>query len=231
MNTGNLRSLFKGKDECQMKDVDEVDYKAAEQDEDMALREYKIALKAWALGRMYEIHGLAVLAREHAVKLAELINPVWALVATVDSPLVMKHIPGIIHRIDDHTEAVLESTTRQQVTEVLLPQGPTLERGWRMVVQILPALVPGLTEYLLLREELRQEREHMDLEVDETFTFFNHWIPSTKAKCGIVMRAMVGSIQSSQKVATRNKEKPPKRDKYISDDFEDDRSSTSLLQA
>ncbi|KAF4495664.1 hypothetical protein FAGAP_8218 [Fusarium agapanthi] len=254
-NTGNLRSLFKDKDEYEMKDVDEstghvfvdyimshtyeVDYETAEQDERMALREYTIALKAWALGRMYNIYGLAMLARKHAVELAELINPVWALVATVDTPLVMKHITGIIHRIDDHTEDVLQSTTRQQATEALLhvqppetvgwlwvilqlmqkAQGPALERGWRMVEQTLPTLVPGLTEYLLFREDLRQEREHMDPEDDDVveyfMTLFNHWIPSAKIKCGKVMRAMVGSNNSSQKIGTRNKEKPAQRDKCI----------------
>ncbi|KAF5544008.1 hypothetical protein FPHYL_11115 [Fusarium phyllophilum] len=282
INTGTLRSLFKRKDEYKMKDVDEstgrvfvdyimsrtyeVDYETAEQDEDMALREYKIALKAWAIGRMYNIRGLVVLARDHAVKLAELMNPVSAFVATIDTPLVMKHITGIIHRIDDYTEEFLQSVTRQEATDILLcvqppetvgwlwatlqlmrrAQGPALERGWVMVAQTLPTLVPGLLEYLVFRQELRQEMGLMDPEDDEPFddevvyfqTLFNHWIPDAKIKCGKVMRAMVGSFNSSQKIASRNKEKPPERDKYIftihsisSDHLEDDKSTASLLQA
>ncbi|PNP74815.1 hypothetical protein FNYG_11952 [Fusarium nygamai] len=288
INTGTLRSLFKYKDEYKMKDVDEstgrvfvdyimshtyeVDYETAEQDEDMALREYKIALKAWAIGRMYNIHGLDVLAREHAAKLAELMNPVSALVATVDTPLVMKHITGIIHRIDYYTEEFLQSVTRQEATEILLcvqppetvgwlwatlqlmrkAQGPALERGWRLVHQTLPTLVPGLEEYLEFREELRQElrreREHMVPEdvdpfddeaeaVEHFLTPFNHWIPDAKIKCGKVMRAMVGSFNSSQKIGTRNKEKPPERDKYFfiihsisSGHLEDDKGTTSSFK-
>ncbi|KAF5585276.1 hypothetical protein FPCIR_8356 [Fusarium pseudocircinatum] len=279
--TGTLRSLFKDKDEYKMKDVDgptgrvfvdyimshtyEVDYETAEQDEDMALREYKIALKAWAIGRMYNIHGLVVLAREHAAKLAELMNPVWALVEIVDTPLVMKHITGIIHRIDDYTEEFLQSVTSQEATDLLLripppssvgwlwatlqlmrkAQGPALERGWRLVEQRLPTLVPALKEYLLLREELRREREHLvrqavnpfDDEAVESPTPFNHWIPDAKIKSGKVMRAMVGSFNSSQKIGTRNKEKPPERDKYIftthsisSDHLEDDKGTTSSFK-
>ncbi|KAF5705913.1 hypothetical protein FMUND_11889 [Fusarium mundagurra] len=277
-NTGTLRSLFKNKDECKMKDVDEstghvfvdyimshtyeVDYESAEQDEVMALREYKIALKAWAIGRKYNISGLGFVAREHAVKLAELIHPVWALVATVDTPLVMKHIPGIIHRIDDYTEDVLQILTRRQATDILSrmqppetvgwlwvllqvmkkAQGPALERGWHMVDQNLPTLVRGLTEYLEFLHELRREREHMDPEDDEFVqyfqTLFDYLIPDAKIKCGKVMRAMVGSFNSSQKIATRKKEKPPERDKCIftirsisSDHLEDDKSTTILLQA
>ncbi|KAF5657622.1 hypothetical protein FDENT_14185 [Fusarium denticulatum] len=280
--TGTLRSLFKDKDEYEMKDVDgstgrvfvdyimshtyEVDYDTAEQDEDMALREYKIALKAWAIGRMYKIHGLVVLAREHAVKLAELMNPVSALVGTVDTPLVMKHITGIIHRIDDYTEEFLQSVTRQEATDLLLcvpppetvgwlwatlqlmrkAQGPALERGWRLVEQTLPTLVPVLGEYLLLREELRREREHMvpqavdpfdDEAVEDFLTPYNHWIPDAKIKCGKVMRAMVGCFNSSQKIATRNKEKPPERDEYFftihsisSDHLKDDTNTTSSFK-
>ena len=90
-NTGNLRSLFKEKDEYEKKDVDastghvfadyimsrryDVDYETAARDERVAWREYMSALKAWAMGRRYNLYDLVVLAREHAIDLAELVNP------------------------------------------------------------------------------------------------------------------------------------------------------------
>lgn len=262
-NNGALSLLFKDKDEYEMKGVYEltgrvfvdyimshtyeVDYEAAEQDEYIALREYKIALQAWAVGRKYNIRGLALLARDHAVKLAEQhLRPVLALVATVDTPLVMKHITGIIHRIDDYTEEFLQSLTRQEARDILLSvkppktvgwlwatlqlmrkaQGPALERGWYLVHQTLPTLVPGLGECLSLLEELRrviQESEYrapaaidpFDDAVEHVLNPFNHWIPDAKIKCGKVMRAMVRNFNSCQKIGTRNKEKPPERDKYF----------------
>ncbi|KAG4278650.1 hypothetical protein FPRO04_06705 [Fusarium proliferatum] len=263
--TGNLGSLFKHKDEYKMKDVDEstgrvfvdyimlqtyeVDYETAEQDQDMALREYKIALTLCAIGCRYEISGLGFLAKEHAVKLAELIiNPASVLVAIVDAPLALKHIPGIIHLIDEYTAIVLQRATRRVATDFLLrmdppdtmgwlwlmlqvmqkAEGPALERGWDMVAQTLPTRVPGLIEYMQLREEYLQEREQTylgddapledDVGDDDEVHFqplFNHFIPSAKIKCGKVMRAMVGSINSSQKFATRNKERPAKRSRCI----------------
>ncbi|KAF5613315.1 uncharacterized protein FSUBG_1045 [Fusarium subglutinans] len=254
-NTGSLLSLFKDKDEYEMEGIDdytgcvfinyivshtyEVDYETAEQDEEIASSDYKTALMAWALGRMYNIYDLVLLARNHVVKLAKLINPVWRLSMTVDTPLAMKHITGIIHRIDDYTDEVLESTTRQQATETLLhvqppetvgglwsilqlmqkAQGPALDRGWRMVNQTAPTLVPELTEYLASLQEMAQESEQMYPEDDDvveySLTPFNHWIPSAQIKCGKVMRAMVGSNNSSQKIGTRNKEKPAPSDKCI----------------
>ncbi|SCO06173.1 uncharacterized protein FFE2_11006 [Fusarium fujikuroi] len=280
--TGNLGSLFKHKDEYKMKEVDEstgrvfvdyimlqtyeVDYETAEQDQDMALREYKIALTLCAIGCRYEISGLGFLAKEHAVKLAELIiNPASVLVATVDAPLALKHIPGIIHLIDEYTVIVLQMATRRLATDFLLridppdtmgwlwlmlqvmqkAEGPALKRGWDMVAQTLPTRVPGLIEYMQLREEYLQEREQTylgddapledDVEDDDEVHFqplFNHFIPNAKIKCGKVMRAMVGSINSSQKFATRNKEKPAKRSRYIfiirfisPDHSEDDRGT------
>ncbi|KAF5968313.1 hypothetical protein FCOIX_11473 [Fusarium coicis] len=263
-NNGTLSLLFKDKDEYKMKDVDEltgrvlvdyimshtyeVDYETAKEDEDMALREYKIALKAWAIGRRYNIHSLAVLARDHAVKLAEFMNPVWALVEIVDTPLVMEHITGIIHRVDDYTEEFLQSLTREEATDLLLripppssvgwlwatlqlmriAQGPALERGWSLVHQTLPTLMPGLRECLPLLEELRRvirENEYRapaaidpfdddDDAVEHVLNPFNHWIPDAKIKCGKVMRAMVRNFNSCQKIGTRNKEKPAERDKY-----------------
>ncbi|KAF5988680.1 hypothetical protein FBULB1_1336 [Fusarium bulbicola] len=252
-NTGSLLSLFKDKDEYEMEDIGdytgyvfinyivsqtyEVDYETAEQDEEIASSEYKTALQAWALGRMYNIYGLVLLARNHVVKLAKLINPVWRLMTTVDTPLAMKHITGIIHRIDDYTDEVLESTTRQQATEHLLylqppetvgglwailqlmqkARGPALDRGWSLVNQTAPTLVPELTEYLASLQEMAQESEHAHPEDDDvveySLTPFNHWIPSAQIKCGKVMRAMVGSNNSSQKIGTRNKEKPAPREK------------------
>ncbi|KAF5541849.1 hypothetical protein FMEXI_7773 [Fusarium mexicanum] len=252
-NTRSLLSLFKDKDEYEMEGIDdysgyvfmnyivshtyEVDYETAEQDEEIASRAYKIALNAWALGRMYNIYGLVLLARNHVVKLAELINPLGRLITTVDTPLAMKHITGIIHRIDDQTDELLESTTRQQATVDLLhlpppetvgclwailqlmqkARGPALDRGWRMVNQTAPTLVPELTEYLASLQEMAQESEQMHPEDDDvveySLTPFNHWIPSAKIKCGKVMRAMVGSNNSSQKIGARNKEKPAPRDK------------------
>ncbi|PCD29389.1 hypothetical protein BFJ70_g7524 [Fusarium oxysporum] len=259
-NTGNLRSLFKEKDEYEMKDVDvstgrvfadyimsrryDVDYETVARDERMALREYMIALKAWAMGRRYNLYGLVVLAREHVIDLAELVNPIWVLEVTVDTPLAMKHITGIIHRIDDFTWDVLETTTKRQATDILLhmqppdtvgrlwvmlqfmqkAQGPALQRGQRLVAQTLPTLLPGVTEYLQLRQELMRAREGINPEDDTPFEEdvdeydeipFDHFIPGAKIKCGKIMRAMVGSIKSSQNIGTRNKEKPSKRDKYI----------------
>ncbi|SCV44533.1 uncharacterized protein FFB14_08264 [Fusarium fujikuroi] len=286
--TGNLGSLFKHKDEYKMKEVDEstgrvfvdyimlqtyeVDYETAEQDQDMALREYKIALTLCAIGCRYEISGLGFLAKEHAVKLAELIiNPASVLVATVDASLALKHIPGIIHLIDEYTVIVLQMATRRLATDFLLridppdtmgwlwlmlqvmqkAEGPALKRGWDMVAQTLPTRVPGLIEYMQLREEYLQEREQTylgddapledDVGDDDEVHFqplFNHFIPSAKIKCGKVIRAMVGSINSSQKFATRNKEKPAKRGRYIfiirsisPDHFEEERITSDSLQA
>ncbi|KAH7240873.1 uncharacterized protein BKA55DRAFT_542180 [Fusarium redolens] len=254
----NLRSLFKEKDEYEMTDVDDltgyvfvdwimsrgydVDYDCAAQDENIALREYIIALKAWAIGRRYNLYGLAVLAREHAVDLARLVNPIWVLEVTVDTPLAMKHISGIIHRIDDHTSAVLNTTTRHQAETFILrmqppetvgrlwvmlqlmqiAQGPALRRGKRLVLQALPTLMPGLTEWLQIRRELIRERDRItpqdaipaENDVDEhSESPFNHFIPTAKFKCGKIMRAMAGSINSSRTIGTRNKEKPSKRTK------------------
>ncbi|EXA38127.1 hypothetical protein FOVG_12125 [Fusarium oxysporum f. sp. pisi HDV247] len=247
-NTGNLRSLFKEKDEYEMKDVDastghvfadyimsrryDVDYETAARDERMAWREYMIALKAWAMGSRYNLYDLVVLAREHAIDLAELVNPIWVLEVTVDTPLAMKHITGIIHRIDDFTWDVLETTTKRQATDILLhmqppdtvgrlwvmlqfmqkAQGPALQRGQRLVAQTLPTLLPGVTEYLQLRQELMRAREGINPEDD---TPSRRMSISAKIKCGKIMRAMVGSINSSQNIGTHNKEKPSKRDKYI----------------
>ncbi|SCO89831.1 uncharacterized protein FRV6_13959 [Fusarium oxysporum] len=232
-NTGNLRSLFKEKDEYEMKDVDastghvfadyimsrryDVDYETAARDERMAWRECMIALKAWAMGSRYNLYDLVVLAREHAIDLAELVNPIWVLEVTVDTPLAMKHITGIIHRIEDFTWDVLETTTKRQATDILLhmqppdtvgrlwvmlqfmqkAQGPALQRGQRLVAQTLPTLLPG---------------EDVDEYVEIPF---DHFIPGAKIKCGKIMRAMVGSINSSQNIGTHNKEKPSERDKYI----------------
>ncbi|KAF6520292.1 hypothetical protein HZS61_016709 [Fusarium oxysporum f. sp. conglutinans] len=195
----------------------DVDYETAARDERMAWREYMIALKAWAMGSRYNLYDLVVLAREHAIDLAELVNPIWVLEVTVDTPLAMKHITGIIHRIEDFTWDVLETTTKRQATDILLhmqppdtvgrlwvmlqfmqkAQGPALQRGQRLVAQTLPTLLPGVTEYLQLRQELMRARE------------------GAKIKCGKIMRAMVGSINSSQNIGTHNKEKPSERDKYI----------------
>ncbi|KAJ4277908.1 hypothetical protein NW764_007940 [Fusarium oxysporum] len=222
----------------------DVDYETVARDERMALREYMIALKAWAMGRRYNLYGLVVLAREHVIDLAELVNPIWVLEVTVDTPLAMKHITGIIHRIDDFTWDVLETTTKRQATDILLhmqppdtvgrlwvmlqfmqkAQGPALQRGQRLVAQTLPTLLPGVTEYLQLRQELMRARESINPEDDTPFEEdvdeydeipFDHFIPGAKIKCGKIMRAMVGSIKSSQNIGTRNKEKPSKRDKYI----------------
>ncbi|KAG7406978.1 hypothetical protein Forpe1208_v013367 [Fusarium oxysporum f. sp. rapae] len=245
----------------------DVDYETAARDERMALREYMTALKAWAIGRRYTLYGLVVLAREHAIDLALLVNPIWVLEVTVDTPLAMKHITGIIHQIDYFTWDVLETITKRQATDILLhmqppdtvgqlwvmlqfmqkAQGPALRRGQRLVAQTLPTLLPGVTEYLQMRQELMRAREGMNPEhdtpfehdVDEYFEIpFDHFIPSAKIKCGKLMRAMARSINSSQNIGTRNKEKPSKRDKYIftvrsisSDHLEDDGSTTSLLQA
>ncbi|KAI1008945.1 hypothetical protein LB504_001908 [Fusarium proliferatum] len=290
IKTGKLGLLFKHKDEYKMKDVDEstgrvfveyimsqtyeVDYETAGQDQDMALREYKMALTLCAIGCRYDIIDLGLLAKEHAIKLAELIiNPASVLVAIVDAPLALKHIPGIIHLIDEYTEIVLQTATRRLATEFLLSmdppdtlgwlwlmlqvmqkaEGPALERGWDMVAQTLPTRVPGLIEYMQIRQEYLQEREQINLGDDAPLEDdveddvedgvgdddevhfqppFNHFIPSAKIKCGKVMRAMVGSINSSQKFATRNKEKPAKRGRYIfiirsisPDHSEDDRGT------
>ncbi|KAI1026808.1 hypothetical protein LB505_000891 [Fusarium chuoi] len=290
--TGKLGLLFRHKDEYKMKGVDEstgrvfvdyimsqtyeVDYETAGQDQDMALREYKMALTLCAIGCRYDIIDLGLLAKEHAIKLAELIiNPASVLVAIVDAPLALKHIPGIINLIDEYTEIVLQRTTRRRATEFLMSmdppdtvgwlwltlqvmqkaEGPALERGWDMVAQTLPTRVPGLIEYMQIRQEYLQEREQMhhgddapleddigdDVEDDDEVHFqppFNHFIPSANIKCGKVMRAMVGSINSSQKFATRNKEKPAKRNRYIfiirfisPDHSEEERITTSSLQA
>ncbi|KAF5551084.1 hypothetical protein FNAPI_7511 [Fusarium napiforme] len=286
-NTGTLSLLFKDKDECEMKDVDgpsgrvfvnylmshtyEVDYETAEEDEDMALREYKIALKAWAIGRMYDIDGLVVLASGHAVKLAELLHPVPALVATVDTPLVMEHITGIIHGIDYLTEKLLQSVTRQGATDLLLlvqppktvgwlwatvqlmrkAQGLGLERGWYLIRETLPTLMPGLQECLPLLDEIRQltrEIEYGAPEAIDPFDYdddavehvlnpFNHWIPDAKLKCGKAIRAMVRNFNSSQRIGTRNKEKPAERGTYLftihsisSDHLEDDKRTTSSFK-
>ncbi|RKK12904.1 hypothetical protein BFJ66_g7764 [Fusarium oxysporum f. sp. cepae] len=242
-NTGNLRSLFKEKDEYEMKDVDvstgrvfadyimsrryDVDYETVARDERMALREYMIALKAWAMGRRYNLYGLVVLAREHVIDLAELVNPIWVLEVTVDTPLAMKHITGIIHRIDDFTWDVLETTTKRQATDILLHMQPpdTVGRLWVMLQFMQKAQGPALQRgQRLLRQELMRAREGINPEDDTPFEEdvdeydeipFDHFIPGAKIKCGKIMRAMVGSIKSSQNIGTRNKEKPSKRDKYI----------------
>lgn len=196
----------------------DVDYETAARDERMALREYMIALKAWAMGRRYNLYGLVVLAREHAIDLAELVNPIWVLEVTVDTPLAMKHITGIIHRIDDFTWDVLETTTKRQATDVLLhmqppdtvgrlwvilqfiqkAHGPALRRGQRLVAQTLPTLLPGVTEYLQLRQELMRAREginpeddtYFEEDVDEYIEIpFDHFIlvlrSSVERSCGL----------------------------------------------
>ncbi|KAJ4040141.1 hypothetical protein NW761_010629 [Fusarium oxysporum] len=206
----------------------DVDYETAARDERMAWREYMIALKAWAMGSRYNLYDLVVLAREHAIDLAELVNPIWVLEVTVDTPLAMKHITGIIHRIDDFTWDVLETTTKRQATDILLhmqpsdtvgrlwvmlqfmqkAQGPALQRGQRLVAQTLPTLLPGGIN--------PEDDTPFEEDVDEYVEIpFDHFIPGAKIKCGKIMRAMVGSINSSQNIGTRNKEKPSKRDKYI----------------
>ncbi|KAF4946764.1 hypothetical protein FGADI_10968 [Fusarium gaditjirri] len=198
INTGNLRSLFREADEYEMNDVDEttgrvfahyitsrrydIDYETAARDQRMALREYMTALKAWALGRRYNLYGLVVLAREHAVDLSKLVNPMWVLEATIDTPLAMKHIDGIIHRIDDLTSDLLNSTTERLATGTLLhmspptsvgrlwvmlqfmlkARGPALRRGRRLVAETLPDLLPGMEEYLEYIQRVTQQNEGID---------------------------------------------------------------------
>ncbi|KAF9776368.1 hypothetical protein IL306_005459 [Fusarium sp. DS 682] len=263
-NGGNLRLSFEGTNEFAMREVDneaghvfinyletehyEVDYDAAEQDPIVGGKAYKTAVTCWCLAFRFNIPAFEELARNHTLRLAKLIDPLYVVQVSVDSEQAIEVIPGFEYIIENYSEEILLQTPRARVEEVisqadipqtpgeayvmaqlmLKAQGETLIQAWRLIIRAPINIIP----FHILRQVPPPRRQEEETVYEpQRLRFLNeafyiiipkltyHRVETPKLKRGKVMRAMAATSYDKQHVGTRNKEKLARMKKAFFNSF------------